>query len=197
MVLAVLLMAIMLGMVAYGVDTGYILNTKTELRRSVDAGVAGAGELVKGLPATEAMVKQFVRANRVGSREVRDDEISVELGNWDPGTQSFVANQSRPSALRVVVVRENQPLFFARIFGRKDFDLQEEAIAQIQPRDIMLTLDFSASMNDDSTFAARSTLGIGPRDRQPATDTHELGSPHVRQHDVQRRHDQLPPTRRR
>ncbi len=177
-VLAVLLMAIMLGMVAYGVDTGYILNTKTELRRSVDAGaLAGAGELVKGLPATEAMVKQFVRANRVGSREVRDDEISVELGNWDPGTQSFVANQSRPSALRVVVVRENQPLFFARIFGRKDFDLQEEAIAQIQPRDIMLTLDFSASMNDDSTFSARGNLGQAHIEANLQQIYNELGQP--------------------
>ncbi len=43
-VLAVLLMAIMLGMVAYGVDIGYILSTKTELRRAVDAGTLAAPE---------------------------------------------------------------------------------------------------------------------------------------------------------
>ncbi len=123
------------------------------------------------------MVKQFVKANRVGARDVRDDEITVELGNWDPGTQSFVASQSRPSALRVVAVRENQPLFFARIFGRKDFDLQEEAIAQIQPRDIMLTLDFSASMNDDSTFSARGTLGQAHIEANLQQIYNELGQP--------------------
>jgi hypothetical protein len=177
-VLAVLLMVLMLGMVAYAVDTGYILSTKTELRRAVDAGtLAGAGELVKGLPATEAMVRQFVKANRVGSREVLDEEITVELGNWNPATQTFNADPNRPSALRVVVVRPRQPLFFGRIFGRQTFDLQEEAVAQIQPRDIMLTLDFSASMNDDSTFAARDSLGQAHIEANLQQIYNELGNP--------------------
>jgi hypothetical protein len=177
-VLAVLLMVVMLGMVAYAVDVGYIVNTKTELRRAVDAGaLAGAAELPNGLAATEAIVKQFVRANRVGSREVHDDEITVELGTWDSAGQQFLASDGNPSALRVVVVRQRQPLFFARIFGKDHFDLQEEAVAQVQPRDIMLTLDFSASMNDDSTFAARGTLGQPHIEANLQQIYNELGQP--------------------
>jgi putative Tad-like protein involved in Flp pilus assembly/von Willebrand factor type A domain-containing protein len=177
-VLAVLLMVIMLGMVAYAVDVGYIVNTKTELRRAVDSGaLAGAGELPNGLAATEAIVRQFVKANRVGSRDVRDDEITVELGSWDGSGQRFLASGDKPSALRVVVVRQQQPLFFARIFGRDHFDLQEEAVAQVQPRDIMLTLDFSASMNDDSTFAARGTLGQAHIEANLLQIYNELGKP--------------------
>jgi len=54
----------------------------------------------------------------------------------------------------VGVCRDDQPLFFARILGKNDFDTHAESIAVYQPRDIMLVLDASASMNDDSQFRA-------------------------------------------
>jgi len=159
-VFAAVLMAILLGFCAFAVDLGYIANTKTELSRAVDAGaLAGVGVLPNGADETTPVVRQFVRANLVGAHEVRDDEIDVEIGHWNSDSESFVVSSERPSALRVFARRERQPLFFGPIFGKRDFDLSVEAIAQYQPRDIMVTLDFSASMNDDSTFAALSTLG--------------------------------------
>ena len=42
------------------------------------------------------------------------------------------------------------PLFFAGIFGINNFSVSAESIAQYQPRDIAIVLDFSGSMNDDS-----------------------------------------------
>jgi hypothetical protein len=159
-VFSAILIVVLLAFCAFAVDLGYIASTKTELSRAVDAGaLAGVGVLPQGIEAATPVVRQFVKANWVGARQVRDEEIHVETGHWDSQSRSFTVSNERPSALRVVVQRPKQPLFFGPILGKDDFDLEVAAIAQYQPRDIMLTLDFSASMNDDSTFAALGTLG--------------------------------------
>ncbi len=177
-VLALFFMVVMLGMCAFGVDLGYISTTQTELRRAVDSGaLAGAGVLVNGSAATTPVVKQYVKANKVGGRAATDVEITVETGFWDSSTKSFSVSDDRPSAVCVFAERKKQPLFFARIFGRNDFDIEAEAIAQYQPRDIMLALDFSASMNDDSTFAARAALGKAHIDANLLQIYNELGQP--------------------
>ncbi len=177
-VLSALLIVMLLGFCAFAVDLGYIANTKTELSRAVDAGaLAGVGVLPQGSAVTTPVVRQYVKANLVGARQVKDEEIQVETGHWDAQAHRFVVSDERPSALRVVVQRPKQPLFFGPIFGKNDFDLQVEAIAQYQPRDIMLTLDFSASMNDDSTYAAISTLGSSHVTANLQQIHGELGSP--------------------
>jgi hypothetical protein len=177
-VFTAILIVVILGFVAFAVDIGYIANTKTELSRAVDAGaLAGVGVLPQGLAATVPVVRQYVKANIVGAREVKDEEILVEVGHWNSATGTFTPSDEYPSALRVVVQRPNQPLFFGRVFGKDDFDLQLEAIAQYQPRDIMLTLDFSASMNDDSTYAAMDTLGAAHVTANLQQIYGELGSP--------------------
>jgi hypothetical protein len=177
-VFTALLIAILLGFCAFAVDLGYIANTKAELVRAVDAGaLAGVGVLPQGEAATTPVVRQFVKANIVGAREVKDEEIQVQVGHWDSQARAFTPSEERPSALRVVVDRPRQPLFFGRIFGKDEFDLTAEAIAQYQPRDIMLTLDFSASMNDDSTFAALNTLGSAHVTANLQQIHSELGSP--------------------
>jgi hypothetical protein len=177
-VFAAFLVAILLGFCAFAVDLGYIANTRAELSRAVDAGaLAGVGVLPQGLEVTTPMVREYVKANIVGARTVKDEEIQVEVGHWDSQSRTFMASEERPSALRVVVDRPKQPLFFGKILAKKDFDLRAEAIAQYQPRDIMLTLDFSASMNDDSTFAALGTLGSSHVTANLQQIHSELGSP--------------------
>ncbi len=50
-------------------------------------------------------------------------------------------------------VEDNRlPLFFAPVIGHEKVGLQTSAVATFQPRDVMLVLDYSASMNDDSEF---------------------------------------------
>jgi hypothetical protein len=177
-VFAAILIVVILGFCAFAVDLGYIANTKTELSRAVDAGaLAGIGVLPQGLAATVPVVRQYVKANIVGAREVKDEEILVEVGHWNSDTNTFTPSEDFPSALRVVVQRPKQPLFFGKVFGKDEFDLQLEAIAQYQPRDIMLTLDFSASMNDDSTYAAMDSLGATHVTNNLLQIHGELGSP--------------------
>jgi Mg-chelatase subunit ChlD len=82
-----------------------------------------------------------------------------------------------PSAIRVTMTRERAPLFFARLMGYNDFDVTRSAIASYQPRDIMLVLDCSASMSDDSEFMHMSQLGRSYIESNLQTIYSELGSP--------------------
>jgi Mg-chelatase subunit ChlD len=170
------MIVVLLGICAFAIDLGYIANTNTELQRAVDAGaLAGVGVLPDGQAATVPVVRDIVKANITGSRQIRDDEMTIETGHWSGS--SFVASNERPSAIRVTVERLNQPLFFAKIFNQHNFDLRAQAIAQYQPRDIMLALDFSASMNDDSTYAAAGTLGTSHITTNLQQIYAELGNP--------------------
>ena len=173
-----LMVVALLGMVAFAVDTGYIFTVDTELQRASDAGaLAGAGVLVQGVDVAEAVTREYVKANIVGARDVLDSEIEVEFGHWDANSRSFAANPIQPSALRVNVVREQQPLFFARIFGRETFDVSASSVAQFRPREVMLVLDYSGSMNDDSELKSVSKLGRSTVEANIADIYAELGSP--------------------
>jgi hypothetical protein len=72
------------------------------------------------------------------------------------------------------------PLFFGRVFGLNSFDVQCESVARYQPRDIMVVLDYSASMNDDSELRRIYEYGESSRAtvEQNLLDIYEdLGSP--------------------
>ena len=63
--LTAFLMVIMMAMVAFAVDVGYMYTMQCQLQRSVDAAaLAGAGELINGIDEAEAVAK---RLQRVGS----------------------------------------------------------------------------------------------------------------------------------
>jgi len=175
-VLVAICMVLLFGMVAFALDVGYIVNSQTELKRACDAGaLAGAGELVNGTGSVSAIVTQYVGLNYVGNKKIATSDVQVDLGNWDRNTRSFTVSNDRPSALKVKVVRNNAPLFFARIFGKDKFNIEATSIATYQPRDIMITLDYSASMNDDSELA--SSLGTAAATTNLQKIYQQLGSP--------------------
>lgn len=177
-VLLAIMMTALMAMVAFSVDTGYMLSIKTELKRAADSGaLAGAGRLVDGQAAAQAEVTQFVQMNPVGKEPVEGADLQIEFGEWDPDAKSFTANDEVPSAVRVRLERSDQPLFFARVLGRDRFDTTAQSIAVYQPRDIMLVLDFSGSMNDDSELKSISTLGRDAVEANLAQIYDELGSP--------------------
>jgi len=177
-VLLAIMMTALMAMVAFSVDTGYMLSIKTELKRAADAGaLAGAGRLVDGQSAALAEVQQFVQMNLVGNEPVDGADLQIEFGQWDSTNNAFSAGGSVPSAVRVHLDRSDQPLFFARMLGKNDFDTSAESIAVYQPRDIMLVLDFSGSMNDDSELRSISTIGQSAVEANLAQIYGELGSP--------------------
>ncbi len=177
-VLLAIMMTALMAMVAFSVDTGYMLSIKTELKRAADSGaLAGAGRLVDGQAAAQAEVTQFVQMNPVGKEPVEGADLQVEFGEWDPDARSFAPSSEVPSAVRVRLERSDQPLFFARVLGRDRFDTTAQSIAVYQPRDIMLVLDYSGSMNDDSELKSISTIGQSAVEANLAQIYGELGSP--------------------
>jgi hypothetical protein len=177
-VLAAMMMILMVGMVAFGVDLGYILNTRTELQSAVDsAAFAGAGALVNGTDAAYIAATTFFGANVVGGKTLTAGNATVDFGNWDTTARTFTATNTNPNAVRVTGRNTQQPLFFARIFGKGNFDTQTSAVATYQPRDIALVLDYSASMCYDSQFRNLSLLGQAEIETNLQQIYTQLGSP--------------------
>ena len=159
-VLAAVLMVTMMSLLAFSIDVGYIMTVRTELQRSVDAGaLAGAGMLVQGSSQADTAVREYIQKNTVGNQTVQAGDITVETGHWDNASETFTPSNQLPSAVRVRAVRNGQGLFFGPVMGTDTFDVDIQAIAMYRPRDIMLVLDYSASMNDDSELRKISSIG--------------------------------------
>ena len=179
LVLSAVLMVVMMAFVALSVDVGYMQNVQTELDRAVDASaLAGAGVLPEGAAAADMAARDFMLLNPVGNQPLVGDELTIQAGHWDEVSRRFTPDNQLPSAFRVIAQRQDQrPLFFAHVFGEESFDLQASAVATFQPRDIMVVLDYSASMNDDSEFKTIDTLGNAEVEANQLQIYGELGSP--------------------
>jgi hypothetical protein len=172
-------MVVMMGFIALSVDVGYMSNVQTEMDRAVDAGaLAGAGALPEGPAEADAVARMFVAMNPVGNQPLSGGELTVEPGHWNETSRTFSAGGPLPLAVRVFAARDDQrPLFFARVWGKDRFALRSSAIAMYQPRDIMVVLDYSASMNDDSEFRSIPVLGRETIEDNLQLIYTELGSP--------------------
>jgi hypothetical protein len=204
LVLAAILMVVMMAMLAFSVDIGYMFSLQTDLKRSTDAAaLAGAGVLVDGPEVAELQAFEFYVRNPVGARCLAKEEgwedqlaalyaqhgedCSIQMGHWDPGAvddpqtphddrfsihDPSAPGANPPSAIRVQAYYRDVPFFFGNLFRKYEYvldetglhhravpiDLNSESIARYQPRDIMLVLDFSASMNDDSELTQLSQV---------------------------------------
>ncbi|MBN2293538.1 MAG: VWA domain-containing protein [Pirellulales bacterium] len=171
------MMVFILALVAFSVDLGIITLAKTEIKRSTDAAaLAGAGVLIEGTEAANRQAFELLVRNPVGNFDMTEgddawednlatlmeehaDEFETEVGHWNPETRTFEVSDELPSTIRVVATRPNLPLFFSGIFGINNFSVSAESIAQYQPRDIAVVLDFSGSMNDDSELKRIDSSG--------------------------------------
>jgi hypothetical protein len=105
-----------------------------------------------------------------------EEELKLSFGYWNPETRQL-ESAADPSAVKVVMAQADLPLFFGRALGRDRFQVRASSIATYRPRDIMLVLDLSGSMNDDSEFKSISTLGRETVENNLEEIYHELGSP--------------------
>lgn len=193
-IFAAILMLAMMAMLAFAIDTGYMYALQSQLHRAVDAAaLAGAGRLVDGMDEANLAVEEYMVRNPVGGTAAVDEEklalaiaefranhgqnLEVSTGNWNATTGQMEPTERLPSTISVSMTYPNRPLFFAPLLGRKSFDVTAHATAMFQPRDIALVLDFSGSMNDDSTFAAIDRLGRESVEANLLEIYQDLGSP--------------------
>jgi hypothetical protein len=196
LVLSALLMIFMMAMVAFATDVGYICLMRGELQRAVDAAaLAGAAELQYGVPEAQAKAKEYLVRNPVGSATTVTSEtwnlagalddfnenhaqgLTLEAGNWDPATRTFTAGDQLPSSLFVRMEYNNLPFFFGKVLGQDTFTVRGESVAMFQPREMMVVLDYSASMNDDSEYSASAKLGLTEIEANLDEILADLGSP--------------------
>ena len=134
-VLAACLLVILLGIVAFAVDLGFIAHAQTELQRSADAAaLAAAAKLPDESAATQTAVTTC-QENQAGVTPDLDP-ADVEFGVWNrgDGTLDMDLFGRSPNAVRVTIRRTSAlgnplPLFFGRLLGRQWADVQTSATA--------------------------------------------------------------------
>lgn len=194
-VLAAVLMIVMMGFIALSVDVGYMFTMQSQLQRSVDAAaLAGAGSLIEGEDVATAQIHEYLTHNPVGLqwKEFTDgdtsanvdlflnkygDGLDLSIGEWNATTEQVEPVNESPSTVSVRMTYQNMPFFFGHLLGRDSFDITAESIATYQSRDIMLVLDLSGSMNDDSEFNAINKLGFAHVYANGQQMYADLGSP--------------------
>jgi Flp pilus assembly protein TadG len=160
LVLAALFMVVILGMVAFAVDFGYLAMARTELQRTADAAaIAGCWELMDNSPpgatadlTTEIALarqtaSQYVTANTVcngtvgvNTNSANDSGGDIVIGNLDnPSLASSFLTFSNPNEYNAVQVRVSKsassngvvPLFFGRVFGMAGQAVDAQATAAL------------------------------------------------------------------
>jgi Putative Flp pilus-assembly TadE/G-like len=151
LVLAALMMATLVGMVAFAVDYGHLVKARTDLQRSADASaLAAVQDLVprndgsQDLNKARETVRTYAR-NNLNNQSIQVAAGDIEIGRYD--SQSIYSNvrllnTGTFDTVRVTLRRDGAtnprvPLFFARIFGMKEAAVTANATAILQKAEIM------------------------------------------------------------
>ena len=172
-----------LAFVALGVDLGMIALTRAKMQYAADAAaLAAAQELSNvvagaaspdGIDAAMAAEARAMAVKVAGLNETFvDGDTDVRFGRrvWseDRGAYRVQWGAGPYNVVEVAARRENPdtgaedgqlPAFFSRLFGLTGHSFRVDAVAYVEPRDLVLVLDYSGSMNDDTEIKAFARLG--------------------------------------
>lgn len=177
-VLMAIFLVFMIALLALTVDLGYVFMLRTQVQSVVDvSAMAGAGALGDGQTAAQEAALDFAQRNLVGQQQLEAEELTIELGSWDETTRQFSPGGDSPDACRVLGQAGSRALFFGKALALDSTSVSARAVAVHQPRDIMVVLDYSASMNDDSELRHISALGRAAVEANLLQIYQELGSP--------------------
>jgi len=150
-VLVALLMVFIVGMVAFGVDIGYIVLVRGQLQNAADSAAMAAVPAMGDADAVYDAANLYAGKHWAGGQYAGLESSDVEGGTWDSDAKTFTpSGDSSGNAVRVTARRTAVPLFFGVVLGRKTFNAEASAVAMSNPRDICFVVDLSGSMNDDT-----------------------------------------------
>jgi Flp pilus assembly protein TadG len=181
--------------VALSVDTGRMVLTETRMQNAVDAAAlaaaqeitaavyaAGQGQGQVNLDANSIAVsaarttaQQVAQANGVYIDPATDVRFGKRVYAGQNGTWPIQWNATPYNVVQVVARRTNAdasaqdgqlPLAFGWAVGRSQVPLQASATAFVEARDLVVVLDVSASMNDDSSLGS----GLGQAQAESLLD---------------------------
>jgi hypothetical protein len=187
-VLSAVLLVGLFAFVAFAVDTGRLSLTQTNMQNAVDAASLAASQEISGAiaQAGESGGEATIDANSIAVTEARQMAFDVAAANgvyidkdndvtfgkraYDAATQTWpiIWGAEPYNVVKVTARRDNADLSeqdgelklsFGWAVGMESVSLTNSAAAFVEARDIVLVLDFSASMNDDSSMKSFSSLG--------------------------------------
>ncbi|HTN77461.1 MAG TPA: vWA domain-containing protein [Pirellulaceae bacterium] len=185
-VLSAFLMVVCFAFVSFAVDTGLIVMTKNQMQNAVDAAALAASQEIVSAVYNAGQIGSAGGATQSATSAARQVAAQVAQANGvyiNPetdvtfGRRSFnKANNTWPIAwgtapynvVKVTARRENADLnpndgrlklAFGWAVNTPSIPLRISASAFVQARDMVLVMDYSGSMNDDSTFYAFNKLG--------------------------------------
>jgi Putative Flp pilus-assembly TadE/G-like/von Willebrand factor type A domain len=200
-VLAAMMIVMLLGFVAFAVDTGMIALTRARLQNNADAAALAAAQELSGVDdpaivrarARQAALETVLANVGDASNAHFDAESDVVFGRqvWNASTRKFDYfwgdEQTPYNVVKVIARREMReqeggaderlPLSFAPVIGVDKVGVETSAVASFQPRDIVVVLDFSHSMCYDSMFYRLGLLGRTRIENSLQEIWQDLGSP--------------------
>ncbi len=182
-ILTAFLLTALFAFVALSVDTGRIALTETRMQNAVDAAALAASQEITAavyaagqgqgsaridansiaISQARAMAAQVAQANGVYIDPANDVKFGKRTYNASTGQWSIAWNSSPFSVVQVTARRTavnttapdgQLPLAFGWAVGKESVPIETSATAYVEARDLVLVLDFSASMNDDSSLVS-------------------------------------------
>ncbi len=163
------------GFAAIAIDGGYVYSLKSKLQTTADAAVLVAvGELPDTDVARTAAIVMAGQNMPTGEHGAVLANADVVTGNWASGTRTFTAGGTPLNAVRVVTRRSQvngnaAGLFFARILGFNQVDVETTAVATIPNGGAcLISLDPNASnavkVNNGTVIANGCDLQVNSSD---------------------------------
>lgn len=196
-VLAAVVLVGVFAFVAFAVDTGLMTLTQTEMQNGVDAAALAASQEIVGaiydagesgdtstidsnsiaVATAREVAEEVAAANGIYVDPVRDVEFGKRTYSEQSATWSIAWNVEPYNVVKVTARRDQENLdapdgklrlSFGWAVGQSSVSMVAAAAAFIESRDVVVVLDFSGSMNDDSEFRS-----IGKLDQDDIEDNME------------------------
>ena len=132
--LVAVMLVVLVGFAALGVDVGHIYVARGEMQRAADASaLAGASALLDGSGPVTSRAIAAGTANAIHQQPLDPAELDVVIGYWESRTRLFYpatgAEGFGPNAVQVTGLRPELSLFFARSMGFATSRIEKGAIA--------------------------------------------------------------------
>ncbi len=186
-VLTAFLLTVLFAFLALSVDTGRVVLTETEMQNAADAASLAASQEIQAavyaagqgvgsatidansiaVEAARQMAAEVAEANGVYVDADSDVEFGKRIYNPSSGDWSVQWGGAPYNVVRVSARRDGAdtsapdgefPLAFGWAIGRESVPLLVSSTAFTEARDLVLVLDWSASMNDDSSLNSSLSL---------------------------------------
>jgi Flp pilus assembly protein TadG len=180
-VLTAFLITVLFAFMALSVDTGRVVLTETQMQNAVDAASLAASEEITAavyaagqgqgsanidansiaVSSARAMAADVAHRNGVYVNPANDVQFGKRVFDPTSGQWTIQWNATPYSVVKVTARRTNSdttaqdgqfPLAFGWAVGKSSLPITTSSTAFVEARDLVLCLDYSASMDDDSSL---------------------------------------------